>query len=241
MRNLELILFCLLLTGCATATHENLAHDAALEPYVKQLKKSTSREDLNTIREMAKSELVLLLHGYGTGIRNRWIHGDRDPALTTFFRTNGVSNPEGASMVIIEALWYDLNSNLTPAEREAIDTKRTVIARKRASYEKLESECERQLTKAKSEFERCYRSFGLPSKNPVSHEPFFKLEVGKSGHVRAIVFFEGAPPELKVHLTKILNDFTFSAFVDDEFVTLYIIEFPGFCRVAERDALHQGI
>jgi hypothetical protein len=241
MRKLELILFCLLLTGCASATHKDLAHDAALKPYVEQLKKSTSPEDLNRIREMAKSELILLLHGYGTGIRNRWIHGDRDPALSTFFRTNGVSDPEGASMVIIEALWYDLNSNTTPAQREAIDAKRALVARKRASYEKLESECATQLTKTKSEFERCYALYGLPSKNPVSGEPFFKLLVGKSGHVREIIFFEGSSSELKASLTNILNRFTFSAFGDDEFVTLYIIEFPGFCRVAERDTLHDGI
>jgi hypothetical protein len=134
-----------------------------------------------------------------------------------------------------------LNSNTTPAQREAIDAKRALVARKRASYEKLESECATQLTKTKSEFERCYALYGLPSKNPVSGEPFFKLLVGKSGHVREIIFFEGSSSELKASLTNILNRFTFSAFGDDEFVTLYIIEFPGFCRVAERDTLHDGI
>jgi hypothetical protein len=144
-------------------------------------------------------------------------------------------------MMIIEALWYDLNSTLTPAEREVVDAKRAVVARKRATYEKLESEYARQLTKAKSEFEQCYAAHGLPSKNLVLREPFFKLLVGKSGHVREIIFFEGASSELKDSLTNILNRFTFSAFGDDDFVTLYIIEFPGFCRVAERDLMHDGI
>jgi len=190
---------------------------------------------------MDKSELVLLLHGYGTSIRNRWIHGDRDPTLAKFFRTSGVTDPEGASMVIIEALWYDLNSSLTPAEREVIAAKRAVVARKRAAYEKLESECERQLAKAKGEFEQSYARYGLPSKNPVLREPFFKLLVGRSGQVRETIFFEGASSELKVSLTNILGRFTFSAFDDDEFVTLYIIQFPSFCRAAERDTLHDGI
>jgi len=241
MSYLQHIIVCLLLVGCATQADKDLAHAPALRPYVQQLKESTSADDLRSITAMDKSELVLLLHGYGTGIRNTWIHGDRDPALAKFFRTNGVTDPEGASMVIIEALWYDLNSSLSPAEREVIDTKRVVVARKRASFEKLESECARQLTKAKSEFEQCYASYGMPSKNPVSRAPFFELLVGKSGKVREIVFFEGASSELKANLTKILSGFTFSPFGDDEFVTLYIIEFPGFCRVAERDTLHNGI
>jgi hypothetical protein len=144
-------------------------------------------------------------------------------------------------MVIIEALWYDLNSTLTPAEREVVDAKRAMVAKKRATYEKLESECARQLTKAKNEFEQCYAAHGLPSKNPGLQEPFFKLLVGKSGHVREIIFFEGASSELKDSLTHILNRFTFSVFGDDDFVTLYIIEFPGFCRVAERDTLQKGM
>jgi hypothetical protein len=240
MRYLQYIVLCLLI-GCATGNDKDLAHAPALRPYVQQIKESTPPEELRAITAMAKPELVLLLHGYGTGIRNRWIHGDRDPALTKFFRTNGVTDPEGASMVIIEALWYDLNSTLTPAEREVVDTKRAVVARKRAAYEKLESECARQLTKARGEVEQCYATHGLPSKNPVSREPFFELLVGKSGHVREIVFFEGASSELKDCLTSILSRFTFPAFSDDEFVTLYIIEYPGFCRVAERDAMHDGI
>jgi hypothetical protein len=93
MRYLQHIVLCLLLVGCAIATDKDLAHAPALKPCVQQLKESTSPEDLHAITAMAKPELVLLLHGYGTSIRNRWIHGDRDPALANFFRTNGVSEP----------------------------------------------------------------------------------------------------------------------------------------------------
>jgi hypothetical protein len=241
MRYSHLFVLFLLLTSCATTTHKELALSPALKPYVEQLKESTSPEDLRHIKEMAKSELVLLLHGYGTGIRNRWIHGDRDPVLAVFFRANGVNDPEAASMVIIEALWSALNSNLSPEEQRAIDAKRALVARKQATYERLEAQCASQLAEAKAEFEQCYRNFGLPSENPVFRDPFFELLVGKSGNVREIIFSEGASAELKSHLTEILNGFIFSALQDDDFITLYIIEFPGFCRVAERDALHSGI
>jgi hypothetical protein len=38
-------------------------------------------------------------------------------------------------------------------------------------------------------------------------------------------------------LEKIVTQFTFSPFTDDDQVTLYILSFPH-CRVAERDTLH---
>src|SRR5262245_1705354 len=98
MGYLKHIVLCLLVIGCTT--DKDLAHAPALRPYVQQLKESTAPKELRAITTMAKPELILLLHGYGTGIRNRWLHGDRDPALATFFRTNGVTDAEGASMVI---------------------------------------------------------------------------------------------------------------------------------------------
>ena len=243
MLYLQLIAVCVVLISCASGPKKDLAQDPVLKPYVEQLKESTSPQDLQKIRGMAKSELVLLLHGYGTGIRNEWIHHDRDSRLASFFRTHGISDPEGESMVIIEALWYDLNSHLTPSERKAIDARGKLVARKRITYEKLESECARQLTKARGEFEDCYRRHGLPSpQNPATRDPFSQILIGKSGHIQEILFFDGASPELKHCLGEILNNFTFASFDDgDEFVTLYIIEFPHFCRVAERDSLYDGM
>lgn len=86
-----------LLFACATEPRKDAAQDPFLRPYVEQLKKDASKEDLRKIASMAKSELILLLHGYGTGIRNRWIHGNRDPELTRFFRAKGIRDPEAAS------------------------------------------------------------------------------------------------------------------------------------------------
>jgi len=240
MRSLTPILLIALAFGCASRTDSKVAEDAFLRPYVGQLKKTTPPADLDKIKTMAESELILLLHGYGTGIRNQWLHGNRDPQLLRFFHDKGIDDPEAASMVIIQALWYDLNISLSPGERASVDKKRASVARKRANYERLESECEALLKRVKDEFERCYERNGPPSKNPVNREPFFQLLVGKTGHVREIVFFEGASADLKECLEKIIMQFTFSAFTDDEQVTLYILEFPR-CRIAERDTLHSSI
>jgi hypothetical protein len=238
MRYHSYVALWVLLFACGTARGKSVARDEFLRPYVQQLKKDMSADDRRRIAVMAKTELILLLHGYGTGIRNKWLHGGRDPRLVQFFRRNGITDPEEASMVIIEAVWHDLNSSLPPAARAGVEAQRATVARKRANYELVESECRTQLAKASSEFDRCYASYGLPSKNPMSRDPFFKLLVGKSGAVRKIIFFEGASPELKICLARTVERFRFSPFTDDEFVTLYIVAFPN-SRVAERDTLHE--
>ena len=209
------------------------------------------------IRTMAKSELILLHDGYGMAIRNKWLHGNRDRKLINFFHEKGIEDPDDASMVIIDALWGDLNRNLSPSQRDDIDRKRQLIARKRLVYEKLESECELQLKNSQTEFERCYELYGLPSENPFLKKPLKEslspieefdelfsentlpigeLVVEKTGHIKNIVFCESASNEVKQCLQKTIEQFKFSPFTDDEIVT---IQFIPHCRVSERDLLHQ--
>lgn len=217
---------------------KNLADDPFLKPYVQQIKKNIPADELTRITAMADSELILLHLGLGTGIRNKWLRGNRDPELIRFFREKKINDLDAMSMVVIRGLWRDLNSNLTPEQLASVEKKRAIVARKRETYEKLEEECQAQLTKAKDEFDQYYLNEGLPSRNPAGRDPFFQLIVEKSGHVREIMFFDGASPRVKTSLRKTINTFTFSAFSDDEFVTLYITNFPG-CRIAERDTLHK--
>lgn len=232
------VVFLANLALLANTAERILTENPFLQPYIHQLNEGASAADLASLTAMAKSELILLHHGYGTGIRNRWIHGDRDPALVRFFRSNGVHHPDEMSMVLLEVFWFDLNSRLTPEERSTVESKRATVARKRATYEKLESEGRKQLADAQSQFESCYAKHGLPSKNPVSRDPFFKLIIEKSDRIREIIFFVGASSEIKPCLAETINGFRFSSFTDDEFVTLYILQFPG-CRIQERDTLHR--
>jgi hypothetical protein len=236
-RYFTLFLLFVLFTGCATRPDAKIEKNPFLLPYVEQLEMSTSPADLKRIKTMAKSELILLHMDYGLWIRNKWIHGRGDPQLLRFFHNNGIDDPDDMSMVIIYALWDDLNRKMSPTERAPVEAKRALVARRRSSYETLEAQCEAQLAKAQNEFDDCYKRHGLPSKNPVNRDPFFGLLVGKDGHVQQINFFNGASPELKECLQEIIQQFSFSEFRDDEVVTLYIVEFPH-CRVAERDTLH---
>jgi hypothetical protein len=238
MHVLTNVAICSLLAGYAAAAPKDLALDPFLRPYVEQLKKSTPPDDLAQITAMAESELILLHHGYGTAIRNRWIHGKRDPAIVQFFLAHKIAHPDDMSMILIKALWLDLNSRLTPEQRASIEKKRRIVARKRSAYEKLEAECEARLKKAQTDFERYYPI------DPLIHAPFFKIVVNKSGRVRESSFSEDTSPELKPRLATAVKGFTFSPFIDDESVTvhcvrftLYGVAFPS-CRVAERDTLH---
>lgn len=242
-----------LFVGCTSATNDEISkspkedksknqtdevvENSFLRTYVARLKADTPAPDLDRIRSMAKSELILLHHGYGTGIRNKWLRGNRDPELIRFFQDRSVSDPDDMSMIIIEALWEDLNANLRPEERASIEAKRAVVARKRLVYEKLEAQCMSQLQKSQAKIEDCYAKHGLPSENPSGQAPFYRLVVDKTGHVREIVFFKGESTELKDCLREAMQGFQFDAFTDDETITLYILEFPV-CRVSERDSLH---
>lgn len=201
------------------------------------LSQKMDQHSLEELASTSKSDLIGKYHfGLGLYIRNAfgiW-RGNKD--LWEDLTHGKPTHPDDLSGIIIEALWEDLNSKLTPEERSDIQIKRALVARKRATYMKLESECQTQLSGAQGQFEACYAKHGLPSKNPRVHDPFFKLVVDRSGRVREIIFFEGAASELKPCLAKIIDEFRFSSFGDDEFVTLYILEFP-YCRVAERDKL----
>lgn len=220
-----------------TLLDEDTAKNPFLRPYVAALKAETPPSNLKTIRDMGKSELILLQHDYGRGIRNKWLWGDRDPELVRFFRERGIDHPEAMSMFIIDALWYDLNSNLSPERRASIEVKRALVKRRRSTYERLESEGEAQLKRTREQCEQCHTKHGFPSENPLNRDPFSQLMVEKTGYVREIVFFEGASPELKACLQEFIQPFHFHPFADDETVTLYILEFPHL-RAFERDTLH---
>ena len=95
--------------GSYVARDRRLAQDPFLRPYVEKMRKLTDAESLEKIRRTAEKDLAQLHFGYGMHIRNLWLWGDRDPALVKFFHAKGIDHPDGMSMVLIWALWQDLN------------------------------------------------------------------------------------------------------------------------------------
>jgi len=203
-----------------------------LQPYVAQLKQATPSSDLERVKRLAESDLPILHFGYGTWIRNKWLWGDRDPALAQFFFAHGIQHPDDMSAVLIRALWIDLNRNLTAEERTEIDARRALVSAKHASYKKLRDECAAQLAASKAEFEKCYAAHGLPSKNPLNQNPFYNLVVHKSGAIDRIVLYTGASPGVGDCIRREVERYRFSSFEYDEKLTLYIVKFPD-CAVEE--------
>lgn len=214
-----------------------LAADGFLQPYVATLKSELSDEDLNRIRISSDEDLILLHHGLGTSIRNRWIHGGRDPELVKFFRERGIRHPDEMSMIIIYSLWSRLNRDLAPDERTRIETMRQSVVRKRDTYAKLETECTSLLSNSTADFMRCTKTYGWPSENRENMNPFYKLRIANDGSIKEIVFFAGASEGLKNCVGNLIYKYKFSSFTDDQVVTLYPSSFPH-CRAANRDELH---
>lgn len=212
--------------------------DPLLAPYIAELKKEAKPADLEYLTAMARDELILLHHGFGTGIRNKWLWGNRDPKLLAFFREKGYSHPDDMSMAMIEALWVDLNRNLSPVEREVIEGKRARVVRRRANIERLEAECQAWLKGSEREFAACQPPEKGKKKAGREIDPFYQLVVNAAGRVTSIVPFKNVSPAVQACRKKLIERHRFSAFGDDPTLTLYTMQFP-YCRVAERDRLHE--
>jgi hypothetical protein len=206
-----------------------------VEATVSDFLSTLSAEDKRKLRETREEDLARFHLGWGTGIRNYYGLWRGNEALLES-ACGKDCHPDHASGVIIHAVWRELNEHLTPAERTAIDAKRALVTRKRAIYEKLESEYADQLAKVKDDFERCV---GSRDTGAYDGRPFFEMFVEKSGQVREIVFFNRASPELKICLARLLHGFSFSSFTDHEFVTLRSVTYPPFCQVEERITLYR--
>jgi hypothetical protein len=204
---------------------------------VEILKQKMDKGSLDELAGTPKDDLIGKYHfGLGMYIRNAFGVWRGNKELWEDLTHGEPTHPDNLSGYIIEALWDDLDRKLSTEERAKIEVKRAVVVRKRLAYERLESQCEAQLKRAQAAFEDCYAKHGLPSENPKNRDPFFRIVVAKTGRVHEIEFFDGASPELKDCLRGTIEEFRFDAFADDEFVTLYITQFP-YCRVSERNRL----
>ncbi|MGI4993366.1 DUF6794 domain-containing protein [Halobacteriovorax sp. GFR7] len=72
-----------------------------------EMKPSTKRKLL----DMKETELILLHRGYGMYIRNKWLWGNRNPELTSYFLRKGINHPDTMSMELIKYLWHDIQKD----------------------------------------------------------------------------------------------------------------------------------
>lgn len=110
------LLGCLLILACAFTTDARGSENAPLGPdewpttvqaVVIDLLAVLPEEDKAELRRMKRSELALLHHGWGTGIRNHYGLWRGNEALI-HSACGRRCHPDTASMIIIEAVWLVL-------------------------------------------------------------------------------------------------------------------------------------
>ena len=231
---LFVLLFSLLcLTGCLT--NNDAQSDATfLAPYINVLKQETSPKALQEIVALPRSELVHIHFGYGTRIRNKWLWSDKDPRLTAHFKSQGISHPDDMSGKIIEALWDDLNKNLSAAEKAAIEKQREVFLQKQDIFQRISEECTKQLQEKRPAIDRCYAAHS-PSLKPLSDRPIFnQLVVSNKGTLDNVTYAKNISRDLSNCLKHQARDFTVSEFEYYSVLTLYPIEMRAYTDAGKK-------
>lgn len=203
-------------------------------PYINVLKQETPPKALQEIVALPRSELARIHFGYGTRIRNKWLWGDRDPQLTARFKSQGISHPDDMSGKIIEALWDDLNKNLSAAKKTAIEKQREVFLQKQDIFQRISEECTKQLHEKRPAIDRCYAA-NSPSLKPLSDRPIFnQLLVSNKGTLDSVTYEKNISRALSNCLKHQARDFTFSEFEYYSVLTLYPIEMRAYTDAGKK-------
>lgn len=104
-----ILLLVLFLPSCLVA-QEVLEADSwptTVEAVVRDILSRMPAEDKETVRNTKKAELIRFHHGWGTGIRNHYGLWRGNSALIES-ACGAPCHPDDASMVIIEAVWKEL-------------------------------------------------------------------------------------------------------------------------------------
>jgi hypothetical protein len=95
-----------LLTSCKSQT----TLPKNLDEAVSYLQQKWSNTELANFKNKPEQDAVTELHlSAGMWIRNNWVHGDRDPALTNYFDSLGIYHPDDISSIILTSLHRTLN------------------------------------------------------------------------------------------------------------------------------------
>jgi hypothetical protein len=101
MKNVAILVLFLMLCGCEATDKTSCSVDPDIfcKPF-EQLSADLSPEDKTRLLEATPRDIIMMHHGFGTGIRNRFdLWGEND--LTQFFNDNGVQHPDGMSAPFI--------------------------------------------------------------------------------------------------------------------------------------------
>jgi hypothetical protein len=82
-----------------------------LEEAIDHFERTWSQSEIDSFRNTSEKDVILDLHsGTGHWIRNTWIYGKRDTALTNYFSSLGIYHPDDISSIILTSLHRKLNN-----------------------------------------------------------------------------------------------------------------------------------
>src|SRR5215203_6621690 len=81
-----------------------------LDETVLYFQQKWAKTDLDKFKNKSEKDAINDLHlGTGQWIRNNWVYGNRDTALTNYFHSLGISHPDDISSIILTSLHRTLN------------------------------------------------------------------------------------------------------------------------------------
>lgn len=107
LSRLTLFFACLfVLTSCKS----QITLPKNLDEAVLYFQQKWTKKELDKFKNKPEKDAVTELH-FGTGqwIRNSWVYGNRDTALTNYFHSIGVFHPDDISSIILTSLHRTLN------------------------------------------------------------------------------------------------------------------------------------
>jgi hypothetical protein len=112
-----------------------------LEEAVLYFQQSWTKTELDQFKDKSERQAVNDIHfETGTWIRNNWVRGNRDSALTSYFHTLGIYNPDDISSIILTSFHRTLNKRDIALDKQVESYK---------AYWKPINEC-KEMQKAKS-------------------------------------------------------------------------------------------
>ena len=116
LSRLKLFFACLfVLTSCKS----QIALPKNLDEAILYFQQKWTKAELDKFKNKSEKDAVTELH-FGTGqwIRNSWVYGNRDTALTNYFQSLGVFHPDDISSIILTSVHRTLNKKEIELDRQ---------------------------------------------------------------------------------------------------------------------------
>jgi hypothetical protein len=116
-----LLSFCV---ACLTNCYSQITLPKNLDEAILYFQQNWTKKELDDFKKKSESNAIADLH-FGTGlwIRNNWVRGNRDTALTNYFHSFGIANPDDISSIILTSLHRKLNNKSINLDKQVEEYK----------------------------------------------------------------------------------------------------------------------